>query len=222
MSEMKSEIRFSLKREWPLLIILLGSLVYGIYVYPTLPDKVPSHWNFNGEVDGWSSPFWGAFGIPLLNIGLYLLFFVMPKIDPNKERYVQFTSAYNAFRYVFHVFMTGVYIIIMMAANNQPVNVGQIVPMGVAVLLIIIGNYMGKVRKNYFFGVKTPWTLASEEVWQKTHRMTGPLWVVSGIVGFIGAFFGGKAGYFLFFGMIVVIAVVPMAYSYFVFRKVQK
>lgn len=222
MTEIKSEIRFSFKREWPLLFLLLGALIYGFYVYPTLPDKVPSHWNLDGEIDDWSSPIWGAFGIPLMNLGLYLLFFIMPKIDPNKERYVQFTGAYNAFRYVFHLFMMGLYVTVILAANNQPVKVDQLVPMGVAVLLVVMGNYMGKVRKNYFFGIKTPWTLASEEVWQKTHRMTGPLWVIGGIVGFVGALFGGKAGHFLFFGMIVVIALVPMIYSYLVFRKVQK
>lgn len=221
MTEIKDGIRFSLKKEWPLLCILLGALIYGVYVYPTLPDKVPSHWNLNGEVDNWSSPFWGAFGIPLMNMALYPLFFIMPKLDPNKERYIQFTGAYNAFRYIFHLFMAGLYVVIIMATKNQPVNVGQLVPMGVAVVLMVTGNYMGKVRKNYFFGIKNPWTLANEEVWQKTHRMSGTLWFFSGLIAFVGAMFGGKAGHFIFFTMIVVIAVVPMVYSYLVFRKVK-
>lgn len=222
MSEVKKGIKFSLKTEWPILLLLLVTLIYGAYVYPTLPEKVPSHWNFAGEVDSWSSPVWGAFGIPLLNLGLYCLFLIIPKIDPNKEKYAQFAGAYNAFRYVFHLFFVGLYATVILAAQGHTVNVGQIVPMGVAVLLVVMGNYMGKVRKNYFFGIKTPWTLASEEVWQKTHRMAGPLWVLSGIVGFIAALFGGPIGHYIFFGMIMVIAVIPMAYSYIIFAKLQK
>lgn len=222
MTEEKKEIRFSLKTEWPLLLVLLGALVYGMYIYPSLPEKVPSHWNIRGEVDSWSSPLWGAFGIPLMNLGLYLLFLVIPRIDPNKVKYAHFVGVFNAFRYVLLLFLTGLYAAVIFSAKGHPINIGQIVPMGVAVLLVVLGNYMGKIRKNYFIGIRTPWTLASEEVWQRTHRVAGPLWVIAGTVGFIAALLGGVVGKYFLFGIIMVMAIVPMVYSYLIFRKLQK
>ncbi len=222
MSEAQKVIRFSWRREWPLMILLLGTIAYGFYVYPTLPDKVPSHWNVYGEVDSWGSPFWGAFGIPLLNLGAYLMLLLTPYIDPKKEKYLQFARPYTVFRYVFHFFLTGLYAIIIVAAAGRAVPVDQLVPIGISILFIVIGNYMGKIRQNYFFGVRTPWTLASDEVWQKTHRFAGPLWVSAGIICLISSTFGGLTSFIIFFSMIAVMVIVPIVYSYLLYKKLDE
>ncbi|PKM83452.1 MAG: hypothetical protein CVU89_01395 [Firmicutes bacterium HGW-Firmicutes-14] len=210
-----------MKFEWPLILLLAASFIYGIYVYPSLPDQVPSHWNIQGEVDGWSTPFWGAFGMPLLNLGMYIMFFLIPRIDPKKEKYAKFRGAYNAFRYALHLLLAGLFVVIMMAARGMEPDVDRLVPMGVAILFIIIGNYMGKIQKNYFFGIRTPWTLDNEEVWRKTHRMAGPLWVGGGLVSLIGAVFGGKTASVVFFSALAIMVVVPTVYSYFAFQRLK-
>lgn len=221
MNNEQKGIFFSWKREWPLLVLLLGTLLYGFYTYPSLPERVPSHWNIYGQIDGWSSAFWGAFGIPLLNLGMYLLLLVTPRLDPRKDKYVQFAAPYHIFRYVLHILLTGLYAVIIIAAYGGEVDVDRLVPMGISVILVVTGNYMGKIRQNYFFGFRTPWTLASEDVWRKTHRFAGPLWVVAGLISFAAAFVGGLVSFVTFFSLLAVIVIVPFSYSYWLYRKVK-
>jgi len=211
-----------LKKELPLLIIICSAFAIGVYVYPQLPDKVPSHWNFSGQVDGYSSRIWGAFGLPLLMAGLYLLFSALPLIDPKKENYVKFSGTYEIFKYSFMILFYLLYLVVLAASLGYPVNVGRVVPLGMAVLFIIIGNYLTTVRHNYFLGVRTPWTLSSEEVWRKTHRIAGRLWVGSGIVGGILLLFNVHWGGMVFLGLIIGTAVFSIIYSWWCFQRTEK
>lgn len=205
--------------DWPLLLLILGGLAIGAVLYPQLPERVASHWNFKGEVDGYSSRFWGAFGIPLMTAGIYALMLVLPSIDPRRENYRKFAGAYRLFKATLVVFMTGVYLIVILNALGYRVPVDRAMMSGLSLLFVVLGNFMGQIRHNYFVGIKTPWTLANEQVWQKTHRLGGRLWVAAGLVGLAASVIGGSAGGVILAVSLGVATVIPMVYSYLEFRK---
>ncbi|NLM20376.1 MAG: SdpI family protein [Peptococcaceae bacterium] len=205
------------------IFLCILNLIVGAVVYPQLPEKVPTHWNFAGEVDGWGSPFQGAFLIPLIMIGALALLYFLPKIDPKRENYIKMGKAYSGIALVMMLFFTvlqfGSLGSILGYFNIS--NVPKVIMLGVGVLIAVIGKYMGGLKHNYFAGIKTPWTLANEEVWRRTHRMAGPIWVVGGIliavIGFIPAQY--KLG--LFIAVMLVLTLIPVAYSYIIFKKLE-
>lgn len=211
----------NISAEWPLLLIILGSLLAGMVIYPQLPEQVASHWNYKGEVDAYSSRFWGAFGIPLMTAGIYALMLVLPIIDPRRQNYEKFTGVYRLFKGLMVLFMTGLYLVVILNAIGYRVPVDRVTMAGISILFMIIGNYMGQVRHNYFVGIKTPWTLASERVWQKTHRLGGRLWVVAGITGLAASWIGGAGGGILLAASLGLAVIVPVVYSYLEYRKVE-
>ena len=199
------------------------NLTVGAVVYPHLPEKVPTHWNFAGEVDGWGSPFQGAFLIPLIMIGALVIMYFLPKIDPKRENYFKMGKAYSGIALVMMLFFTVLQfgslgsILGYFSINNVP----KVIMLGVGAMLAIFGKYMGRLKHNYFAGIKTPWTLANEEVWRRTHKMAGPIWVVGGIlmmaVGFIPAQY--KLG--LFIAIMLALILIPAASSYITFKKLE-
>lgn len=211
----------ALKGDIPLWIWLAGMLIAAILIYPHLPDRVPSHWNFRGEVDAYSSRLFGAFFAPLLSAGLYILLLVTPLIDPRRENYSRFTGAYRFLRWSFVLFMSAIYAVTVLNALGYRVDVGFVVKALTGVLFVIIGNFMGQFRHNYFVGIKTPWTLASEEVWQRTHRLGAKIWVAGGLVCLSTAPLQSTWGISIFFAAIGVMVVIPTVYSYYLFQKHQ-
>jgi len=198
------------------------NLVAAFLVYPRLPNRVPVHWNAAGEVDGWGSAFQGAFMMPLIMIGILLLLIFLPKIDPKKNNYAKMGRAYSAIVLVIMFFFTLIYFGTLAAALGYTVIFPIMIPLAVGIMFIIIGNYMGKLKHNYFAGIRTPWTLASEEVWYRTHRMAGPIWVIGGILLMGSAFVKGPlfTGFLIF--IIISLAVIPILYSLIIFRRLQK
>lgn len=219
---MMEKITDTLRKDWLLILLIASCFILGAYLYPYLPAKVPSHWNINGRVDGYTSKFWGVYGLPVLNVGLYLLFIVLPLIDPRKKNYDRFSPTYRFLRYLMHIFFIGLYIFTLMSALGTIVNPGLYVQVGISLLFLLIGNVMGRVKHNYFVGIKTPWTLASEEVWRKTHRMAGPLWVAGGIAGIITAFINYDLAGKIFFVILITIVVLPTVYSYIAYHNIMK
>lgn len=209
----------NLKFEWPIWLLMAGLLVTAFLVYPHLPDRVPSHWNIRGEIDGYQGRSFGAFFAPLMSIGLYLMMLFLPLIDPKRENYLRFKGAYTFLRWGLVLFMAVLYGVTLMTAFGYPVNVNLVIKAMVACLFIVIGNFMGQFRHNYFVGIKTPWTLANEEVWQRTHRMGGILWVICGLICLVMAPFDNTWSAAIYFGAIMVMALGPIIYSYLVFAR---
>ena len=186
---------------------------------PTLPARIPMHWNIAGEIDSWGGR-GSAFFVPLLALGLNLMFAVLPKIDPRRANYVRFAGAYMVFRLVYNLFMLGMTIITLVSAY-RPGNlaVGQLVSAGIGALFCVLGNYMPRFKPNYFIGIRTPWTLASEQVWYQTHRLGGVLWFWGGLAVFAASFLLPSSALFAaMMAVIVVIGLVPTAASYFYYR----
>jgi len=214
--------RFSIKvsNEWPLWLIMGGMLLAALFLYPHLPDKVPSHWNVRGEIDAYQTRFWGAFFAPSMTVAIYILMVIVPAIDPRRENYRRFSGAYNFLRWALVIFFGCIYAATILVAFGYPVNMSLLVKAMVAVLFLIIGNFMGQFRHNYFVGIKTPWTLANEEVWQRTHRMAGKIWVAGGLICLLLSPFDTVWSAVVFFSAIMIMAIVPIVYSYLIFNRI--
>ncbi|MGI6567482.1 MAG: DUF1648 domain-containing protein [Firmicutes bacterium] len=211
--------REQLKRDWPLLAVLALLFLLGAYFYPKLPERVPSHWNIHGEVDGYSSRFFGAFGLPLFALGLYILMLWMPSLDPKKTNYPRFSGAYDIIRWATIGIMALTHGMVLMAGMGIKIDAGKVIQPAVSLMLILIGNQMGRFKHNYFVGIKTPWTLANEEVWRKTHRMAGPIWVVGGLMSLLATWLPPPYNFGVMMAVVVVLSVIPMVYSYRLFKE---
>lgn len=209
-----------LKKEWPFLIFLVIPLIIAFLVYPYMPEQVPTHWNTNGEIDRYSSKEFGTFFLPLLNIGLYILFILLPQLDPKRANYQKFASSYIFLRYTIHIFFILLFALIILTSLGYSIDIGLWISLGVAILFILLGNIMSRVRHNYFVGFKFPWTLANEDVWRKTHMLGSKLMVVGGFFALIGIFFTENNMRFIILMIgIFLPMVVTLIYSYLIFKK---
>lgn len=206
-----------LKKEVVLILLILLGFIMSIYFYPSLPDKMPIHWNIQGQVDRYGSKLFGAFGMPLISLAIYLMYIVLPHIDPKRKNYENFKSTYQLFKYIIIIFFFCFHIITLVNAIGVKVDILSFIQIAMSLLFIFMGNAMGRVKHNYFIGIRTPWTLANEDVWKKTHRLSAPLWVAGGILNLI--LFLLDAGGESFIAIVVIIAIIPTIYSYIIYKK---
>jgi len=205
----------------PITLILLG-LLASFYFYAHFPEQVPTHWNYRGEIDGWASKGFGAFFFPFLNLGIYLLFLFLPYLDPKKNRYQDFRKAYHVFKTMLITFMTFMYFYTGLAGLGYNVSISTVTPVAIGILFVIIGNYLGKIKSNWFMGIRTPWTLSNEEVWNKTNRLGGKMFIIMGLITIFGVFFPSEIFWIIFIISISLAGLVPIIYSYILYRKIEK
>ena len=201
------------------LVFIAISIAVAAYLYPSLPDEIPTHWNLQGEVDDYTAKPWGVMIMPLMAIFVFVIMKLIPVISPKGFRTDEFRGVVNIFTVTVVGFTSGVALLILLAASGRDVHVNAMVFAGTGLLFIVLGNYLGKVRKNFFIGIRTPWTLASDEVWSRTHRLGGWVFVLIGFFMFLNAFVQFPEMWLI--GAIVVVALVPVVYSYVLYRKVE-
>lgn len=189
------------------------------YLYPSLPEQIPTHWNINGEVDDYTAKPWGVWLLPLAAIFTFALMKVIPVISPKGYRTESFSEVYNIFTVTLVGFMSGVALLVLLEASGRDVHVNEMIYAGLGLLFFVMGNFLGKVRKNFFLGIRTPWTLASDEVWGRTHRLGGRVFVIIGILMFLGAFVRIPTTWLT--ALIVIGALVPVVYSYVIYRRIE-
>lgn len=164
-----------------ILVLVFLSLLATAMLYQALPEQIPSHWNIKGEVDAYQNkPF--VFVTGLLPLGIYLLMKFLPKIDPKRGSYEKHKKAYSITQLLVVLMMITVHWIAIFAALGFDINVGVFVRILIGLMFVIMGNYMGQIRQNYFYGIRTPWALANEEVWKKTQRAGGYTFIMMGIL----------------------------------------
>ena len=207
-----------IKKNWKLLtvtsLIILLPMVVGLLLWDQLPESIPSHWNAAGEIDGWSSKALTVFGLPLLMLGLQWLCLLGTAADPKKENHPE--KILQLVFWIIPVISVVLFIITYAVALGKEVRVEVVMPVLVGLVLTITGNYLPKCRQNYTIGIKIPWTLDSEENWNRTHRFAGRLWVVCGLIIMLTGFIGG---FWVFFPLVLVMVLVPLLYSYLLYRK---
>lgn len=213
---------YDVKFSWITILILVAFWTLCASFYPALPEQVPTHWNIHGEVDGYSHKATATMILPLIPLGIYLLMTFVPKIDPKKQNYSKFAPSYEKMRLATVGVMMVVTFLPILSALGYQVNVEFIIKMAVSLLIIAMGNYMGKIKYNYLVGFRLPWTLANEAVWNKTHRLGGKLMVIGGCVSLLSIFFSGALGIAMFMLGIFLPMVITMIYSYLTYAKLKK
>jgi len=200
------------------IILIVVAIIIGIYAYPLMSEKMVTHWNANGVADGYSSKFLGLFLLPIILIGCIVLFKILPRIDPHKK-IKEFVGYYNIFIVIFSLFLF--YIFMLSIMFNLYPNMGNMyiyLAPAFGILFYYCGILMEKAKRNWFIGIKTPWTLSSDYVWNKTHKLGGYLFKICAIFSLIGIFFN-KIAIWIMLIPIVVSTIIVIIYSYIVYKK---
>ncbi len=201
------------------LVFVATAFIVAAVLYPSLPEQIPTHWNASGEVDGYMKKPGGVLIMPAMALITYVIMKVIPVISPKGFRTDKFSDVIAVLQVTLVGFMSIVAILVLLEARGLNVRINEMIIAGTGLLFVIIGNYLGKVRKNFFIGIRTPWTLASDEVWNRTHRIGGKLFMLSGVIIWIGALLGLPLTWTV--GVAVGLVLIPVVYSYFLYRRIE-
>lgn len=206
-------------RKWIPPVLIIVGVIASVVVYPGLPERVPTHWNLSGEIDGWSSRFWGVWMIPLMMAVIWLIMRLVPHIDPRRANYEKFSGMYEALIIVTLAFMLGLHVLLLTAATGRVVAMGRIVMAGIGAFFVVIGVLLPRVHSNWFVGIRTPWTLSSDLSWERTHRLGGALFILVGALTLLSAVVVPRSSVFVL--IVGGILVVPFlfVYSYWVWKE---
>jgi uncharacterized membrane protein len=212
----------NLKKELPIIGFVLLPFIYLAYLWNSLPEKVPIHWDYKGGIDDWGTKYSLLGLIFLLPVFTYVLMLAIPKIDP-KKRIELMGGKYYQIKFVLVVLMSVLALFIIHSSKSQTLSSPSIVFVLIGLLFMALGSYFKVIKQNYFLGIKTPWTLESEEVWKLTHILAGKLWIVGGLLIVIFSLvIPEDINFYLFIIITAIITIVPIVYSYFIFRKLKK
>lgn len=215
----KKIIMEKIKKEIPFITIAVLPFVYLAYIWNRLPEKVPMHWNASGEIDDYGEKSELLF-VLLLLVGLpYLIFMVLPKIDP-KQKLQTMGNKLNDLRLILSIFMAALAIFILYSVQQETSNPTFIFAI-VGLLVAFLGNYFKTIKPNYFIGIKTPWTLENEDVWKKTHLLAGKMWFVGGFLMALTFMLPEPLNLYVFLGITAIISIIPIVYSYLEFKKIK-
>ena len=207
-----------IKKNWKVLLItsvaILLPMLAGVILWNQLPERIPSHWNAVGQIDGWSSKPFAVFGMPLILLAAQWLCVLVTGADPKKNNHP--VKIMHLVLWIIPVLSAVLHVVVYAVALGKEVRVEMVMPVLIGLMLAIIGNYLPKCKQNYTIGIKIPWTLNSEENWNRTHRFAGRLWVVCGLAIMFTGFFGG---FWVFLPIVLLMVIAPMVYSYMLHRK---
>lgn len=204
-----------------LLFLIAISLIVSFIIYPSLPEKIPSHWNIRGEIDGYSHKIFFLF-TSFLPLGIYLLMNYLPRIESRKKSYLMQNRAYSSITIALVLFFLLLHWLIIFSALGYSVSTSRFLAFGIGILFLIIGYFMDQIKPNHIFGIKTPWTITNERVWKKTHEVGGFAFILTGLM-FIFAGLLNKP--YIFTAAIVTIFIVIFflfLYSYLEYQKLKK
>lgn len=195
-------------------IIILLPIVAGIILWDQLPDSMPAHWNFDGEVDRWTSKATAVFFYPFLLLAVHWICIIGTSLDPKRKN--QPEKVLTLLMWLLPVMSIVLNGSIYAVAMNKDVNIEVIISLLVGVIFTIIGNYLPKCKQNYTIGIKIPWTLDSEENWNRTHRFGGIVWTISGIIIILLSFINAIQ---LMLPIMLLMVFAPVIYSYMLYKK---
>jgi uncharacterized membrane protein len=207
-----------------IVLVLLGTGV-SIWLYPSLPERIPTHWNINGQVDGYGSKQWAVFLMPVFMAALLVFFYFLPALSPKHFEVDAFRPTYLYIMVVVTALFVYLHLLTLYAAwksltQKAELDLGRALIAGIFLMLALMGNVLGKVRRNFYIGVRVPWTLASDRVWNDTHRLAAWLMVASGLLGFVMILIGVP----IIYSIVVLIgsALIPVVYSFVHYKALER
>ncbi len=201
------------------LALITVAVIAGAALWNQLPEQMASHWNANDQVDGYMSKALGVWMMPLITLVIFALFLILPNIDPLKANIEKFRGVFNLFILLITAFM--LYIHGLTLAWNLGIEFrmsGAMLPF-MGILFIFIGYMLKQAKRNFFIGIRTPWTLSSDTVWDKTHQLGSILFMASGVLSIVGSFFGGMTAMWLTLVPLLGSAFFLMVYSYVLYQR---
>jgi uncharacterized membrane protein len=210
---------------WVVGILLVAiSAVAAAWLSPQLPDRIPTHWNIRGEVDGYGGK-WTLFMMPIMMAGMLVFFYYLPalspksfEVDTSKPTYLYImVLVVGLFTYMQGVLLYTVY---QTMAKQPTFDLGRAFIAGMFLFFGLLGNVIGKVRKNFYIGIRVPWTLASDRVWNDTHRMAAWLWVGAGVLGFVWIVLGWSL--VVAIALLVAAGLIPIVYSFIHYKALER
>jgi uncharacterized membrane protein len=193
--------------------------VHSFSVARTLPSRVPIHWDISGKVDAYGSPAFALWFGPGMMLFMILMTWGLPKISPKQFTIDRFENTYATVTFIVALLFAVLHFIILGATAGKNFDMGRVVMAALGVFFALIGNLMGKVRRNFYMGIRTPWTLASEKVWDATHRRAGVIWFFGGLLVAVLALIGVPM--LVTLPIFLVITLIPVVQSYLLDRKLE-
>ena len=197
--------------------IILAGILASAYFYQQLPARIPTHWNAAGQVDGYMPKLWALSLLPAISIGLLALLAAVPRADPLKKNIRKFSAYYEGFIALILGFLLYIHLLTIAWALGYTYNIIPAISLAFAILWFYIGILLGKTKRNWFIGIRTPWTLSSDKVWDIVHKRGAKLFKASGILALAGVFAGVHGIWFIIIPVLAS-AVYLSVWSYFVYR----
>lgn len=214
----------SFKWKWQdTLIVILGllSLGYALINYGKLPDQLPAQFSITGEVN----TYWTKGSVISLFAFMGLIFPIamqfVRNVDPKKDNYKKFENTYKMIRLAIAVLADFLLLLCVSYGLDENIPAGKIATVGLGLLFMVLGNYMPKIKDNYFTGIRTPWTLASPEVWRKTHRFSGFMWTLGGLLITLGAFMPKVLSIVMIIAALLIATLIPFVYSWLISQRIK-
>jgi uncharacterized membrane protein len=209
-----------MSRRWIGPALIAAMTAFALAVYGRLPEQVPTHFDFSGEPDDWMARFPGAFILPAVTAGIYLLLFALRSIDPRRAHYARFEDTYWVILNVLALIMAAIHVLSLGLALGWPIDMGRAITVTIGILFIGLGNVLPRLRSNWWMGIRTPWTLESEVVWRETHRVGGWTFVAAGLVLVVAGLSLPPGPRVWASGIALGAGVaVPLVYSYVAYRR---
>jgi uncharacterized membrane protein len=200
------------------LLLIIFSFLYGAYLYPQMPDRIASHWDARGQVDGYMPKAAGLFLIPAISLILFAVLISVPRLDPLRKNIESFRQSYDLFALEAIAFLIYIQLLTVLWNQGLRFNIVQLLSPALGLLFYFAGVLTQSSRQNWFVGIRTPWTMSSESVWDKVNRRAGKLFKVSGALAALGAVFPRHA-LILIMAPVVSTAAYSIAYSYLEYKR---
>jgi uncharacterized membrane protein len=206
-------------RKWLPIVLVAAAVVFSLAAYSRLPESMPVHWGLSGEPDRYGSRLEGAFVVPAIMVALLVFLLWLPSRDPRVANIAKFRDTYDVMVAAVFGFMGVVHVVVLGSALGWPIDITTVVIAGVGILFMILGNLMPRARSNFIFGIRTPWTLSSDTVWTRSHRVGGYTMVAAGLLTAVSAFIDSPWRFVIVFASLTVAAIVPIVYSYILWSR---
>jgi uncharacterized membrane protein len=209
---------FSLRRELLLVVVLILPFIALAVIWSSLPERVPMHFDAHGNVNRYGSPF-ELLILPGMNVLVAIILYFIPRLDPNRANIVASMPAYFWIRFSIATLLSYVFAITLDRSFNPDLDVLPFITIGVLGLFFALGFAMPKLKQNYMIGIRLPWTLESEDNWNRTHAFAGKLWMRGSLVGIVLALIFQSASFFIALGTVITMMIWTGVYSYRLFQK---